>query len=284
MNPEKEVEKHYDTQARLSLQQSRRESPYISLRNFHNWVKNIILARCVREGDVVVDLCSGKGGDIHKLENLRPRKAYFIDISPESVAESKRRFFSRTRKNYEGVFITGDCFDGTLDKKILEQVDSVSCQFSLHYAFSSEERISGVLRNIHDILVPGGLFFGVCADGDRVLEATEYGKVQKISGLCTLVLPRLVSPHESGVGVEYKFYMKDLVEGCPEYIVRRRVFEDSVKSAGFRVLECCGLWEFSQKAKSGDLWRKVHSQCVLSLGERAISGLYFVFCVQKDKR
>jgi mRNA (guanine-N7-)-methyltransferase len=64
------VQSHYD--ARPNMGHFEREhSPIIGLRRFNNWVKSVLIGSYVREGDIVLDICGGKGGDMPKWTHGR---------------------------------------------------------------------------------------------------------------------------------------------------------------------------------------------------------------------
>ena len=50
-------------------------------------------------------------------------------------------------------------------------VDTIACMFAIHYFFKDEATFNGFLQNISDNLKVGGLFAGVCFDGQTVFDS-----------------------------------------------------------------------------------------------------------------
>jgi len=64
-----------------------------------------------------------------------------------------------------------------------DKFDMVSCQFSIHYFFETEEKFKGFLSNVRDNLRPGGIFITTFMDGDSVERLIrEEGKNGLVEG------------------------------------------------------------------------------------------------------
>lgn len=57
---------------------------------------------------------------------------------------------------------------------LFPELDLVSCQFALHYAFESEARARMMLQNIATRLKPGGYFIGTIPDANLIVYAGEW--------------------------------------------------------------------------------------------------------------
>ncbi|KAI5064740.1 hypothetical protein GOP47_0019435 [Adiantum capillus-veneris] len=62
------------------------------------------------------------------------------------------------------------------------QFDVCSCQFALHYAWSSEERARSALRNVAALLKPGGFFIGTIPDAEVVLQRLQEARSRSVAG------------------------------------------------------------------------------------------------------
>eukprot|EP00923_Selenidium_pygospionis_P040601 GHVN01070099.1.p1 GENE.GHVN01070099.1~~GHVN01070099.1.p1 ORF type:complete len:286 (+),score=11.39 GHVN01070099.1:104-961(+) len=284
MGNNEEIALHYDHITNISRKENRRETPCIALRSFHNWIKAVLFQKAVRPGDYVIELGCGRGGDLPKYQKLQPKHVYFLDISQEAIQECQRRYLLHHRNSYRADFILCDIFSEDFRRLSFPPVDCISCQFSFHYAFSSEENVLQALREVSRRLVKRGLFFGVVSDGGAILDATENGIIEKISEYCRISFLEPYSS-EKDFGVSYSVYLEGLVKGCPEYLVKKKVFLRAFDRTGFEVLEYTNLWDFYQQNISKDrvLYDKIMHGSVPSLNERAVSGLYSVFCVSKIK-
>ncbi len=49
------------------------------------------------------------------------------------------------------------------------EFDLVSCQFALHYSFSSETKVRGMLANVSGRLKPGGVFLGTIPNANVIV-------------------------------------------------------------------------------------------------------------------
>lgn len=253
------VKAHYNQRTQQSkFQGSRVNSPIYKLRNFNNAIKYILLGNHVKhnpeESELFsfLDLCCGKGGDLNKCEFVGIDQYIGIDISDLSVREAYQRYskqkarFKNTRGqdtnryNFEACFATGDCFTAFVPD-ILEPnfpgiinrafpVDAVSTQFSLHYAFESEEKVRTLLTNVTRSLRPGGSFIGTIPSSDIIktkivqkeFHKTETGKVKFGNSLYSVTFDK--EPPADGVfrppfGNRYSYWLKDAVDDVPEYVV-----------------------------------------------------------------
>jgi hypothetical protein len=175
----------------------------------------VLLSRALEErglgstptGDKVkatlLDLCSGRGGDLLKYSHTPLKFLAMVDASFDSSVEAARRYCNTDglslRTNQRGAepgiratFAVADCFDDAIIASIVaaqvarypnifgvpvfqQQLnpttavfDLVSCQFSFHYSCSSAARLRGFLRAVASSLTEGGVFFGTTVD-ERVL-------------------------------------------------------------------------------------------------------------------
>ena len=105
--------------------------------------------------------------------------------------------------------------------------------FCLHYAFESDDKIRGMLRNIAGSLRRGGRFIGTIPSSDIIYEnikdndTREFGNsLYKVSfpsaeGSRTLPTDGAWRP---AWGWKYSFFLKESVEDVPEYVVPWEAF------------------------------------------------------------
>ncbi len=58
----------------------RNESPIFHLKAFNNWLKSVLIQRYCREGNVVLDLAGGKGGDLLKFVKVKVKHVVLAGI------------------------------------------------------------------------------------------------------------------------------------------------------------------------------------------------------------
>lgn len=264
------IRSHYNQRThQLKYQGNRTKSPIIKLRNFNNIIKYILLGEfCKPVGGSpfrYLDLCCGKGGDLNKMEFIKVDEYIGIDISDASIREAFSRYdrnkvhfkskFGNHRDsrkyNFQSFFATGDLFTYSIPD-ILEPnfpgiidnvfpVDLVSIQFSLHYAFASEEKIKCLINNVTKSLKPGGKFVGTMPSSDfikhKIQKEMRPDATDFLFGNDLYQVKFHERPPEDGdfndqpYGRGYNYSLTDAIDDVPEYVVPfetfRRICEDN---------------------------------------------------------
>ena len=186
----------------------------------------------------VCDLACGKGGDICKWMQHRPRLFIGIDGSETCINEASRRHSNLLATGQccmEASFVCQDICDVNQTLHINnESIDIVSCNFFLQFACESREVFVKVIGDIHRICRPGGLFVAIIPDGDRALSLLSknmthiinfgHFKLRKNSCHCDL--------HESqAYGYAYDFALNDVF--CTEYILPPKLLDIELNVNGF---------------------------------------------------
>lgn len=160
------IVEHYNTIAEKGWNKSKRSTnDCIYARKINNWIKAVQISEHVTFGNAVVDMCCGKGGDLTKYSKRQIAVYTGFDISDSSIVEASNRF-NRLRPKFKGDFLVRDCFT----ERIVSKCHVVSCQFAIHYAFETENKIRTFLKNVTESLIVDGIFFGTCPDSDRIKE------------------------------------------------------------------------------------------------------------------
>ncbi|RNF10650.1 putative methyltransferase, putative,mRNA cap methyltransferase-like protein [Trypanosoma conorhini] len=251
-----------------------------ALRLFNNWVKNILISNAVAylqmqrgrdakgDGLAVADLCSGRGGDLFKWRAHKPRYLFMVDSCLEAVAESAARYsvskglsvkVAPQEKSNPGAFAyftVCDVFDetGSLAAKFENffnaylkerRFDIVSCQFSLHYGCSTEERMNCFLRAVSAALRPGGVFIGTTvSDVELRRRLAEHGPVFGNS-VYTVRFPAEASPGQS-FGVQYSVSVESSVSELPEYLVPWERLVALCGPLGLQLVESLGFMAYRE--------------------------------------
>lgn len=226
------VAEHYNTR-KLETRDSRRQSPIFQLRQFNNWLKYVLIDLHTRPGNSVLDLCCGKGGDLHKWMQACVSTYVGCDIARLSVSEAAKRFNNLDKPSpFRPILRVGDCFDVSISKHIPESIlfDIVSCQFSMHYAFENVKRVRQFLQNVTDRLKPGGFFIGTTVDANVVVRKIRAVNELQISNAIYQIRFDKVHakkrfPVNNPYGIRYSFTLDQSVEECPEFLVHFPTFE-----------------------------------------------------------
>jgi mRNA (guanine-N7-)-methyltransferase len=174
----------------------------------------LISSYCPR-GAVVLDFCSGRSGDMNKLQAVGVSHVVSADFARDSLVDAAVRYNNVRSKNkhmcsYE--FIHANCFEVCFVIKCMAvercvvrslvlffshqadlpaalpsttQFDFAQCQFAIHYAFDSEQHVRRALQNVTERLKPGAFFVGTTTDS-RVLikKLRSSGELQIGNSAC----------------------------------------------------------------------------------------------------
>ena len=193
---------------------SRDKSATLNMQIFHNKViKNIELldkaCKIIRRNQPdntsinLLDLATGRGGDLYKWRDNKINKVVGIDLVDSNIYDTKDGAcirYTEFKKNMEAFkvefvpnvsFLHGDVTKNILDGSAMlsehskelhdtlwndpsnsqyssNKFDIISMQFAIHYTFKDENMLNNLLTNIKDNLKPGGLFIGCCFDGNII--------------------------------------------------------------------------------------------------------------------
>jgi hypothetical protein len=176
---------------------------------FHNWIKSTLYDTYVHHGQVVVEIGSGRGGDLLKLHHRAPALVVNIDASEAHTRTAQQRYASVFMRGAgrppftpleggveEGEKVTEDAKHGTARHPVVrwhvgdltkaetmaevvklqllpartECVHVFSAQFSLTYFWGSASVFMQLLDWVAAYLVPGGFFIGTMPDGGFIAE------------------------------------------------------------------------------------------------------------------
>lgn len=193
------VKQHYNTVPERGREWRVTDSKIKGLRSFNNWVKSSIIQKFI--GDErnlkIMDMGCGKGGDLQKWQASRKVALYVgadpADVSIKQARERHEQMRKRSRgRVFHAEFYARDCFGESLEGiPIVKDVgfdahvgpgnaasqrwggggfDMVTMMFCMHYAFESEAKARGMLKNVSGALKRGGRFIG-CIPNSDVLSA-----------------------------------------------------------------------------------------------------------------
>lgn len=190
------VKQHYNMVPERGRDWRMTDSKIKGLRSYNNWVKSSTIQKFI--GDErnlkIMDIGCGKGGDLQKWQASKKVALYVgadpADVSIKQARERHEQMRKRSRggRIFHAEFFAKDCFGERLDEiPIVKEVgfdpgvgpgnamsqrwggggfDMVSMMFCMHYAFESEEKARGMLRNVSGALKRGGRFIGTIPNSD----------------------------------------------------------------------------------------------------------------------
>ncbi|KAK9084960.1 hypothetical protein Sjap_025371 [Stephania japonica] len=303
-NLARKVAEHYSLRTNQTLEE-RESSPIIHLKKLNNWIKSVLIRIYARRGDAVLDLACGKGGDLIKWDKAKIGYYVGIDIAEGSIEDCRTRYNGdadphqrRKKFTFPARLICGDCFEVQLDTVLEDDApfDICSCQFAMHYSWSTEARARRALANVSALLRPGGTFIGTMPDANVIIR-----KLREAEGLVfgnSVYWIRFDEEHagkkfgsSDPFGIKYKFHLEDAVD-CPEWIVPFHVFKSLAEEYDLELIFVKNAHEFVdeylKKPEYAELMRRLgalgdgnQDQSTLSQDEWEVAYLYLSFVLRK---
>ena len=245
------VVKHYSQRQNQNLEQ-RKQSPIYNLRCLNNFVKSTLIQTVTKKKDRVMDLACGKGGDLGKFKKAEIGYYCGIDIALESVRRDAIQRYNKGDYTFPATFIAGDAFVHDLEDVLGENVrglfDVVSCQFAIHYSFSTEKRARKAFENISKALRPGGHFVGTTVDSNVLVR-----NLRQTDGLLfgnDVIEVNFDEKHSKkeflppGFGIEYSFTLEDAVTDCKESLVPLITFAELAKEYDLEIMRWTNFHQY----------------------------------------
>ncbi|KAK9673996.1 hypothetical protein RND81_12G204000 [Saponaria officinalis] len=300
----RKVADHYSARTNQTLEE-REASPIIHLKKLNNWIKSVLIQLYARRGDVVLDLACGKGGDLIKWDKANVGYYVGIDIAEGSIEDCRTRYNGdadqnqrRKKFSFPARLLCGDCFEVRLDRELADDApfDLCSCQFALHYSWSTEARARRALSNISALLRPGGILIGTMPDANVIIkklreaEGLEFGNgVFWIRFDEDFVDKKFKA--SSPFGIQYTFHLEDAVD-CPEWVVPFNLFKSLAEEYDLELVFAKNshqfVEEYMKRPDFVDLMRRLgalgdgnQDLSTLSPDEWEVAYLYMAFVLRK---
>ena len=244
------------------------------------WVKNQTLLKKFRNrATSLFDVSCGRAGDMYKWFENGFTTVVGVDISAAGIFD-KKGVYARIGNikeikvpDYKYVFVPLDSgqiwtdqienFQDDYLKKVarvtwgldpsptnalkhLEGIaskptfDVVSCQFSLHYFFESEEKLENLIKNIDSVLAPGGHFICTCFGGQDVVDflGDKDERLGFIDGKMVWgIRKEFKGPFKNrAFGQKINVFVEQINKWHEEYLVPFNLLEDKLNKYGIRVM------------------------------------------------
>ncbi|TYH86941.1 hypothetical protein ES332_D01G079400v1 [Gossypium tomentosum] len=300
----RKVADHYSARTNQTLEE-REASPIIHLKKLNNWIKSVLIQLYARKGDAVLDLACGKGGDLIKWDKAKVEYYVGVDIAEGSMEDCRTRYNGdadhhqrRKKFTFPARLLCGDCFEVRLDKVLAKDApfDICSCQFAMHYSWSTEARARRALANVSALLRPGGTFIGTMPDANVIIKKLREAEGMAFgNSVYWIQFDEEFSDKKfkssSPFGIKYKFHLEDAVD-CPEWIVPFHLFKSLAEEYGFELVFVKNSHEFvheyMKRPEFIELMRRLgalgdgnQDQTTLSPEEWEVAYLYLAFVLKK---
>lgn len=253
----------------------RKTSHFFAMRKYHNWIKSQLLNAYCKGAKRLLDLSSGKGGDLDKWisNNLEYVEGYDIDVSSVQEAERRKQEKVITGRlgNLDVNFFVLDLANNIIQRDVqrTKEFDVVTSMFAFHYMFESEQSLNTILSSIDNNLKMGGYFIGCLFDNvnlQKLLHSdfkSEHFTVKKMDASCNSFY---------GNKLEVSINETVLDKSTIEYIVNFQQLVGLMFVKGYRLIES------ETFDRSYSTWAE-STNSYMKEDEKALSFLnrYFVF-------
>ncbi|NBU34022.1 methyltransferase domain-containing protein [bacterium] len=250
------------------------------MRKFHNKIKEHLYLKYCKSTEMLLELCSGRGGDIHKWIYNKVQAVHGYDISEKNIAECKRRLenLEETRRvKYKFDFHRLDLNKPTASSEIRTRnpqgFDNVCCHFGIHYLdlVNAAEIISNNLKE-------SGHFVMTYLDAERldtlignnqiVYKKSEHSVVyfvKKSPGAIRIVLNgnNILGEGSDETIVDFQL-LETLLKERGVYLVEKALFSEFAEfPSDFNEYErdICGLNAFAVFKKKENIVPRIMSSC-----------------------
>jgi len=211
-------------------------------RRVSNLQKKTLLNTYVPKGQTLLDIGSGRGGDLHKW-NQNQYSVYAVEPDEFHRTEFARRrqtMASRTPQNQ--VTLINTVIEDTqtiADVVGGGRIDSVVAFFSLTYLTKNKQTWTDFLRSINRFVPTGGIFVGTVLDGlkTRLLLSKSQGIVNNPT---FTIKQKYQSESPSFLGDDIFLDIKDpdsLVKDQTEYLFYFDFFKEALEQLGFTLIQ-----------------------------------------------
>jgi SAM-dependent methyltransferase len=212
------------------MPQERKKSVFFNMRRFHNHIKRKMIEKYSKNRASVLDLASGKGGDLLKYIDNGFSYIEGYDLDKESVLEATRRkntFLSKMSQPKPVVNLyKANLITEYVKSANTKYFDLIVCNFAFHYFFKQPQNI---LKTIANNSMPGTVLLLTLLEESLIKETdTKNLKITRMD--------------EESICV----YIKDSVLDEPreEYIVSKENLEKLLYSVGFILVEWNNFYNF----------------------------------------
>ena len=242
--------------------------------DFHNRVKDKLYKENINPTeDILLELASGRAGDLHKWKATKVKKVVAMDISLANIispAQGAAVRYLKDKKDHPSdyrppvLFLQGDMsiyplFDQE-DKYMpivkgeqkapteyleqfydIKEFDVISCQFAMHYACETEETFQAFAKNLEKY--GKGLFFGTCLDGQAVYSLLMGKKTHLFTSSEGQVAGEITKEYldkdswTDEFGMAIKVYLESFEKPEIEYLVPFEKVVDVLREHGYELVE-----------------------------------------------
>jgi hypothetical protein len=257
-----------------------------NMRFFHNRVKETLYDTYTRDTNYLLELSSGKGGDLNKWVKNNIKVVNGYDISKKNIQECVSRYkelLKKTNKHIDYHFFQQDLTDLNSPIVIASQLlndnlyDNVFCNFAIHYYFEKQESLDNIIHILDVSLKNKGHFVVTFMDSKQVSKLLkDKDSIYKTDNNQVVYYLKTSKSNNKNALFNNKLRIvlngnNILNEGSSEYIIDFELFTKYMENKGYILHD-------------SKLFSDIQTNVVLDKFERDISYLnrYCVFYKNKD--
>jgi len=219
------------------------------MRKYHNSEKSTLIKDNVKRGCTVLDLGSGRGGDIFKYIRQQPSNLLLLEPNEDNFKEMKNRIVENNweKKNpnmkFNPFIAEAQQVDDILRELGLIQpptkADVISMFFILTFFFDSEETLNRLINTLKTTINPGGKVIGTTMDGRLTYEYLKGRSVidNAFYQITKHYDDRKAVTHSFGNDITININ-ESIVKEQKEYLVDFNLFISKMEEAGFELDTC----------------------------------------------
>jgi hypothetical protein len=219
------------------------------MRKYHNKIKEYLYNKYANKSNSLLELCSGRGGDMHKWIFNDIKKVVGYDISSKNIEECIKRMNqlkenNKLKSNSQYEFHNLDLSKSDSFKKIDQEFENVFCNFGIHYFFESKSTFESILNILDKSLKLNGYFVITFIDDKKLYELFENKKsifkIDKNSNEVCYYMNTNLETQSDMYGNKLKIVLNGnniLGEGSNEFIINFEKFCKLMKENKFQLVE-----------------------------------------------
>ena len=221
------------------------------MRKFHNKVKEYLYNKYCNKTQNLLELCSGRGGDLQKwlYNNIENVEGY--DISDKNINECQKRLKQvapHKLNNYNFTQLdlsTENAKNMIIDKYQQQKFETICCQFAVHYFFENKNTLENIINIIDNCLLDNGYFIITFMDNKQI--DSLFKNTQNSDNICYSEYDNEIIYYLSKEDNNNNFYGNKirillngnniLGEGSNEFIIDFDKFSEMMISKGYVIQE-----------------------------------------------
>jgi hypothetical protein len=157
-----------------TFSKSKEDFFFENLRKFHNKIKEYLYNKYTNNCEYLLELCSGKGGDMHKWLYNNIKNIVGYDISSKHIDECIKRINnsnfnpSINSYNFHQLDLCSSQAPHVISSNNPDKFNVICCHFGVHYFFQSKDSFQNLIDIIRMNLLNNGIFIVTFMDLSKV--------------------------------------------------------------------------------------------------------------------